>query len=107
RLPKPSILTLLLPDMCHAYNPPLQSHIGNMSTMHTSQGLYKKTPIPKRKGDKPTVRYRLICHLILLKSYLLKHRRAFGRYHTGTQGLTERVLFVGTYPSEGSHLPKA
>ncbi|CAL8166442.1 unnamed protein product [Prunus armeniaca] len=34
----------------------------------------------------------LICSSILLNMYLLKHRRAFDRYHTGALGLTEHLL---------------
>ncbi|KAI5331305.1 hypothetical protein L3X38_021431 [Prunus dulcis] len=49
---KPSILTLLLQDTCHAHNPLLQSHIGN-------------------------------------------HRRAFGRYHTGTLRSYRTCPFAG------------
>ncbi|KAI5337157.1 hypothetical protein L3X38_016426 [Prunus dulcis] len=56
-LPKPNIFIFLHQDMCHAHNPLLQSHIGNMSIVHASQGLYKKTPILKRKEEKPTAAY--------------------------------------------------
>ncbi|ONI36213.1 hypothetical protein PRUPE_1G575500 [Prunus persica] len=55
-----------------------------MSITHTSQGLYKETHIPKRRGSELTVRYRVICQLTLLNPYLFRHRRAFGRYRTGT-----------------------
>ncbi|KAI5354810.1 hypothetical protein L3X38_007705 [Prunus dulcis] len=64
-LPKLYILTLLLQDTCHAHNPLLQSHIGNMSIVHASQGLYKKTPILKRKEEKPTLSSAVFIYLLL------------------------------------------
>ncbi|KAI5342265.1 hypothetical protein L3X38_010140 [Prunus dulcis] len=46
-LPIGFFLVITLPNTCHAHNPLLQSHIGNMSTVHASQGLY-----PQKKGEK-------------------------------------------------------
>ncbi|CAL2243317.1 unnamed protein product [Prunus armeniaca] len=85
------------------------SSTSKIYTTSTPPKTCKRITIPQNGGNQ-NLRHTAYwsVSLIFPTPYLLKHRRAFSRYHTGAQCLTERVLFYRSRaPLRPKGIPKA
>ncbi|KAI5344301.1 hypothetical protein L3X38_012178 [Prunus dulcis] len=82
-------------------------HRNSTQHAHLSR-LIKKSTSPKIEITGTFGILAIALSRLLTNSYLLKHQRAFGRYHTGALGLTEHFLScISGALAEAQSIPKA